>query len=118
MYRTLTNLKKPPLKLKKIELSQSSPKRRGNHGTYSPKQRYEISKYAAENNPTAAARKLSPLFERKLNENTVRGFRKDYFNHVKSAVRRKSIDPDIEIESEILPPPPKKIRGKKTVTWQ
>lgn len=40
---------------KELEQGQSTPKRLGNYGTYSPKQRYEIGKYAAENSPTRAA---------------------------------------------------------------
>lgn len=62
---------------KEHEQGQSTPKRRVDYGTYSPKQRYEIGKYAEENSPTAAARKCSPLLDRKLNESTVRGFKKD-----------------------------------------
>lgn len=50
---------------KEHEQGQSTPKRRGDYGTYSPKQRYEIGKYAAEKGPTAAARKCSPLLDRK-----------------------------------------------------
>lgn len=97
---------------KELEQGQSTPKRRGNYGAYSPKQRYEIGKYAAENSPTAAARKFSPLLDRKLNESTVRGFKKDYLSHVKSAVKRKLIDTDSEIheEPEVLTP---KKRGRK-----
>lgn len=81
-------------------------------GQSTPKQRYEIGKYAAENSPTAAARKCSPLLDRTLNESTVRGFKKDYLSHVKSAVKRKLIDTDSEIheEPEVLTP---KKRGRK-----
>lgn len=61
---------------KEHKQGQSTPKRRVDYGTYSPKQRYEIGKYAAENSPTTAARKLSPLLDRKLIESTVRGLKK------------------------------------------
>lgn len=71
----------------------------------------ENGKYAAENSPTAAARKFSPLLDKKLNESTVRGFKKDYLSHVKSAVKRKLIDTDSEnLETEVLTP---KKRGRK-----
>ena len=46
---------------KEIQKSQSTPKR-GNYGAYSPQQRYEIGKNAAENSPTTATRKFSALF--------------------------------------------------------
>ena len=55
---------------------------------YFPQQRYEIGKYAAVNSPTTAARKFSALFPKKLNESTVRGFKRDYLNHVKSVKRK------------------------------
>ena len=58
---------------KEIQKSQSTPKR-GNYGTYSSQQRFEIGKYTAENSPTTVARKFSALFPKKLNESTVRGF--------------------------------------------
>ena len=48
---------------KEIQKSQSTPKR-GNHGTYSPQQRYEIGKYAAENSPPTAARNFQHYFRR------------------------------------------------------
>lgn len=48
--------------------------------------------------------------DRKLIESTVRGFKKDYLNYVKSAVKRKLIDTDSEMETEVLTP--KKI-GRK-----
>ena len=56
---------------KEIHKSQCTPKR-GNYGAYSPQQRYEIGKYAAENSPTTAARKFSALFPKKLNESSQR----------------------------------------------
>ena len=54
------------------------------------------------NSPTTAARKFSALFPKKLNERTVRGFKRDYLNHVKSVKRKLadtdgSEDPDPEI---------------------
>ena len=66
---------------------------------YFPQQRYEIGKYAAENSPTTAARIISVLFPKKLNESTVRGFKKDYRNHIKS-VKRKLVDTDGSEDSD------------------
>lgn len=50
------------------------------------------------------------MLDRKLNESTARGFKKDYLSHVKSAVKQKLIDTDSEIETEVLTP---KKRGRK-----
>ena len=38
-------------------------KKRGQYGTYSPKQRFEIGRYAAESSPSAAAKKIFTNFE-------------------------------------------------------
>ena len=82
-----------------------------NYGSYSPPQPYEIGKYAAEKCPSTAARKCSKLFPKKLNESRVRGFKRDYLNHVKS-VKRKLADMDGSEDSdpEILKT---KKRGRK-----
>ena len=48
---------------KEIQKSQSTLKH-GIYGAYSPQQRYEIGKYAAENSPTTAARKFQHYFRR------------------------------------------------------
>ena len=57
-------------------------KKRGQYGTYSPKQRFELGRYATENSPSAAAKKYSPILNRKLNESTCRGFKSAYLSSI------------------------------------
>ena len=91
------------------------PQNRGKYGSYSPQQRLQIGKYAAENSPSAAVRKFSPSLSRKLNESTVRGFKKDYLkeigNRKRKLVYEDSTESD-ETDLEILELPTKK-RGRK-----
>lgn len=44
---------------------KSTPKKRGQYGTYSPKQRFDIGKFAAEHGNSKAVSKFSPIINRK-----------------------------------------------------
>lgn len=89
-----------------------TPSKRGSYKNYSPKQRFDIGKYAAENGNSRAVAKFSPLFEKKLSESTVRGFKTHYLKETKSAKRKlidsESCSSDCEI-SELVP----RKRGRK-----
>lgn len=90
-------------------------KKRGSYGQYTPKQRFEIGKYAAENGNARAVAKFSPQFSKKLNESTVRGFKQQYVKEVKSAAKRKLIESESDSsEMELTELNPKK-RGRKVL---
>ena len=57
-----------------------TPSKRGTYKIFSPKQRYEIGKYASEHGNARASRKFSPMFDKKISESTVRGFKSVYQN--------------------------------------
>lgn len=45
---------------------KSIPKKRGQYGTYTPKQRFDIGKFAAEHEHSKAVSEFSPIINRKL----------------------------------------------------
>ena len=74
------------LKLPKIKLKQLfSPRKRGLYAVYTPKERFEIGKYAVENGTSKAVSRYKSRFP-SLKESTVRGFQSKYENE-KTAVR-------------------------------
>jgi len=50
---------------------------------FHPKQRYEIGKYASEHGNARDSRKFSPMFDKKISESTVRGFKSVYQKEIK-----------------------------------
>lgn len=68
---------------------------RSSYKKYTPKDRYRIGKYASETGSTAAVRKFKDKFP-KLNESTVREFRKKYQDQLKAAEKIGSA-PDKEL---------------------
>ena len=68
---------------------------RSSYKKYSPKDRYKIGKYANDTGSTAAVRKFKDKFP-KLNESTVREFRKKYQDQLKSAEKNGNA-PDKEL---------------------
>ena len=50
------------------DLHEVQPKTRGKYDDYTPEQRAQIGKYAAENGPTRAAKHFSQLWKRFLNQ--------------------------------------------------
>ncbi|CAC5387870.1 ABCC1 [Mytilus coruscus] len=87
---------------------------RGKYATYSPNQRLEMGKYAAENSPSATVRKFSPLLSRKINKSTVRGFKKEYLKELSIRKLKLTYDDSTERDevSEIMELTPKKLGQK------
>lgn len=59
---------------------------------YSPQQRLVIGKYATEHRTSATVKFSSSLLSRKINESTVRGFKKDYLKELCSRKRKLVFD--------------------------
>ena len=93
--------------------STSGSPSRGRYKHYTPNQRYEIGKYAAEHGNANASKKFSAELDIKINESTVRGFKKKYYEQLKSLKKRKLEETDCDsvdnCEAEIRP----KKRGRK-----
>lgn len=82
-------------------LESPKPSCRGKYATYSPSQRLEMKKYAAENSTNAAVRKFSTLLSRKINKSTVRGFKKEYLNeHSTCSTQKRTLTYDVSTESD------------------
>jgi hypothetical protein len=60
-----------------------TPSKRGTYEICSPKQRYEIGQYAFEHGNARVSRKFSPMFDKKISESTVRGFKSVYKKEIK-----------------------------------
>ena len=75
-------------------------RKRGSYGAYSGEDRFRIGKYGAEHETTAAAKHFSRVFERKLNESTVRGMVKAYKLQL---TKKPSEAPEEEEEAKSLP---------------
>ena len=68
-----------------VETIIQSKKKRGTYAVYTPKERFEIGKYAVENGTSKAVSRYKSRFP-SLKESTVRGFQSKYENE-KTAVR-------------------------------
>lgn len=84
-----------------IEESSKS-KKRGPYKRYTPGDRAKIGRFASENGVMAAVRKFSQEYER-INESTVRNFKKAY--HEERSRKRKAGEDAAETVNEV---PPKK----------
>ena len=70
-----------------LELLKTATKKdnaRGKYKRYRDKQRYQMGKYASETGTSAAVRKFRPDFP-KINESTIREFKKKYEEELKLA---------------------------------
>ena len=63
-------------------------KKRGAYVVYTPKERFEIGKYAVENGTSKAAFRYKSRFTL-LKESTIRGFKSKYQNEIKIAAIQK-----------------------------
>ena len=74
---------------KELQLSGSRKRKLGEYRDYSPETRFKIARYAIENGNSRAAKHFSSVFERNINESTVRGFKVAYN-------RRRNLTKDFE----------------------
>ena len=72
-----------PSKRGTYTICSPTPSKRGTYTICSPKQRYEIGKYASEHGNARDSRKFSPMFDKKISESTVRGFKSVYQKEIK-----------------------------------
>ena len=71
-----------------VETIIQSKKKRGPYVVYTPKESFEIGKYAAENGTSKAVARYKSRFP-SLKERTVRGFQSKYENEIKIAATKK-----------------------------
>ena len=71
-----------------VEATIQSKKKRGTYVVYTPKERFEIVKYAVENETSKAVSRYKSRFL-SLRESTVRGFKSKYENEIKIAAIQK-----------------------------
>ena len=71
-----------------VETTIQSKKMRGTHVVYTPKECFEIVKYAVENETSKAVSRYKSRFL-SLRESTVRGFKSKYENEIKTAAIQK-----------------------------
>jgi hypothetical protein len=64
------------------EPSTSTKVARGTYRAYTPEQRYQLGKYAAENTNKGALQLAKTQFELTLNESTIRGFKDAYLKEL------------------------------------
>ena len=81
--------------------------KRGTYVSYTPEQRRDIGKYAAEHGNSKAVKKFSEDLNCKISESTVRNIKSAYLKEIHSPKRKLNLD-----ESEVLELTPKK-RGRK-----
>ena len=86
----------------KLSAGDSNSLTRGPYKSYTLADRYKIGKHAAEYGNMSAVRKFSAEMNRKLSERTVRGFKKNYYEQIKLAKKRKLDDIDY-VESRDVP---------------
>ena len=87
---------------------------RGKYNEYTPEERAQIGKYAAENGPTRAARYSSELMNRKVPETTARRLKAEYLHKVRE-LRSTVCDENTPASSCKEFGHPKS--GKTTATW-
>ena len=71
-----------------VEATIQSKKKRGTYVVYTPKERFEIVKYAVENGTSKVVSRYKSRFP-SLKESTVRGFKSKYENEIKIAAIQK-----------------------------
>ena len=78
---------------KQIVSSSSKKRKRGDYNHYDSEQKLKIAKYACEHGLSKAVKYFNSVFEKPINESTIRTFKKGYLLKIKT----QSSDSDSEI---------------------